>query len=262
MGIKFIIQVKKENKWKAVHKGEDPDKAAASYRVSSDEVGCDNVRALKSDGTKDDGTTKWIVAEIPEEPEPEPEPEPETTSDIGDINKGGHWRRTLTYCVIAVIGLYQFTTWILDNADGDPTQDTKSAQSSPKQVTRLRRMESHLEAIVKAGGPTDILNAAGYLAAMKGQNMKILYGGKLQSQNLKTLKIGTILFKGRPLPAGLVESNATIVNAQLGEKGQICIRLAGAIDKEFDVYRFLTYLPCIDTKNKYSKWVAERKFTQ
>ena len=78
MGTTFIVQIKTEDKWKAVYKGPDATKATASHHIATDQVGNDKVRVLKSNGTNDDGTTRWELAEIPMEETPQEIAEPKS----------------------------------------------------------------------------------------------------------------------------------------------------------------------------------------
>lgn len=53
-----------------------------------------------------------------------------------------------------------------------------------------------------------------------------------------TIETGTVLFKGRRLPASIARVEIPYINRRQGEVGAFCFYLAGARDDQFGVWRY------------------------
>lgn len=169
MGVKFIIQVKTGGKWKAVHKGDDPDKAVASYRISFNEVGGDNVRALEADGTKEDGTTKWIIAEIPDQ-----EIEPDEVEDDVPL-----WQSIGSGFVMLILA-YQFVIWVWGDEDENdntnlPIQHAANEVANPKQIKEYSEVDIEMAELAKGYLKKGVGYCGNYLSWYDGKAYYLAY---------------------------------------------------------------------------------------
>lgn len=67
----YVVQINSNGKWKSAYRGDDVDLVQNVHDASITEYGSEAVRILKSNGKKEDGSIRWVIAKMPKEPEPE-----------------------------------------------------------------------------------------------------------------------------------------------------------------------------------------------
>ena len=181
----FIVQIKAEDKWKAVYKGPDATKAAASHHIATEQAGNDKVRVLKSNGTKDDGTTHWIAVEMPEK---RPEPESGTSGWYRSIvdtvykialkNNPNMKRSFIAYVwlplssctVIALVGFSVYATMVA------PPKKPKAKQ----QIVSAMTIEQYVANCKSLSGNEFDQKCKGKLIVFEGTVRKIINSSKLE----------------------------------------------------------------------------------
>ncbi|MEX0297613.1 MAG: hypothetical protein AB3N28_00985 [Kordiimonas sp.] len=279
MSTTFIVQIEADGKWKAVYRGNDPDKATESYHAASDRVGSQKVRCLKSDGEKDDGTTRWVLVKVPTVSSSVP-----ANNDDDDFNIMRDWFGT-PFKAAGTVLFFAFTAYLVielfsgDKPNSNPPAKTKSTTISKpkppatKRITKpsLPLLESQLETYLKAGGPIDLNSVEGmrqvsaYMNIVTPQFGGSIFGsvgGEIEALNSTTVESGTINFNGRRLPAGFVQTTARIVNRSAGKRFSVCVRMGGAIDKSFQVIRTIAFFSCDSNTATHSEWIQKNRYVK
>lgn len=268
MADKFVVQVKTDGKWTSAYRGDDQEKTYLIFSQSVSEFGEDVVRVLKNGGLTDEGKVKWVVERHPEElavePEPEPEIEEEEIVDEADNSKtsiGSIYNKSnIAIAAIIVIG------FMIGFTDFDDTSTVSSAASVSQKGPRLKTLERTLAGYITDGFGGDqsnmgeMMQSMALMEIMMDQAGGSIYGADVGSHRESTVESGTVLFKGRTLEAGIVETNVQIVNRQEGVRKDICIRMAGILDQEFELIRSIQFMPCSSTSNEYLEWVSKEEF--
>ena len=262
--------------------GNDPDKAVNNYRVAVGEVGADKVRCIKSDGEKDDGTTKWALVKVPPDTRG-------TTEDDDDFDIMRDWFGT-PFKAAGTMIFFAFALYVVvelfSSDEAEPKRREKSqtvevskpkTPARPKAIVRpkisvrprLPELETQLESYMREGGPTNMNSVEGmnemsaYMTIVGPQ----LEGGRFGSEGaeIETLKTttvekGTIRFNGRNLPAGIVPANAQAINRAAGKRFGVCLRMGGAVDKSFQVVRSIAFFDCQGSAAALSEWANKIKY--